>query len=151
MKLAEALRLRADLQKRIAQLEARVKLVVRIQEGEDPAENPEELMAELSLALNQLEDLIFRINHTNMMTCAEGESLTALIARKDVLSLRISVLRSILEQASGSVDRYSVNEIRYVRTVNVATMQKQVDDLSRSLRELDVRIQQLNWMTDLLD
>ena len=40
MKLAEALSLRADLQKRISQLEVRLKNNARIQEGEEPAEDP---------------------------------------------------------------------------------------------------------------
>ncbi len=150
MKLAEALGLRADLQKRISQLEARLKNNVRVQEGEAPAEDPAALLAELNHCLGELEQLIFRINHTNMMTLREGRSLTELIARKDVLSLRISTLRSVVEAATGSIDRYSVNEIRYVRTVDVARIQKQIDDLSRDLRELDVEIQQLNWLTDLI-
>lgn len=150
MKLAEALGLRSDLQKRISQLEERLKTNVRIQEGEEPAENPDSLFKELNTALAQLEDLIFRINLTNMETVVQGEVLTSLIARKDVLSLRISVLRNVLSEAAGSNNRYSVNEIRYVRTVNVAELQKYIDDLSRKLRELDVRIQQANWNTDLL-
>lgn len=150
MKLAEALGLRADLQKRISQLEERLKTNVRIQEGEEPAEDPDELLKALNTALAQLEDLIFRINLTNMETLSQGEVLTSLIARKDVLSLRISVLRNVLAEAAGTNNRYSMNEIRYIRTVNVAQMQKYIDDLSRTLRELDVRIQQANWNTDLL-
>ncbi len=150
MKLAEALGLRADLQKRISQLEERLKTNVRIQEGEEPAEDPDELFKALNTALAQLEDLIFRINLTNMETLSQGEVLTSLIARKDVLSLRISVLRNVLAEAAGTNNRYSMNEIRYIRTVNVAQMQKYIDDLSRTLRELDVRIQQANWNTDLL-
>ncbi len=54
MKLAEALSLRADLQKRISQLEVRLKNNDRIQEGEEPAENPQELMEELNNHLNAL-------------------------------------------------------------------------------------------------
>ncbi len=150
MKLAEALSLRADLQKRISQLEERIKSNVRIQEGEDPAEDPDDLFRELNTALKQLEDLIFRINLTNMETTSEGEVLTAIIARKDTLALRISVLRNVLSEAAGANNRYSMNEIRYVRTINVAELQKYVDDLSHSLRELDVRLQQANWSTDLL-
>ncbi|OUO51272.1 hypothetical protein B5F77_11015 [Parabacteroides sp. An277] len=150
MKLAEALSLRADLQKRISQLEVRLKNNARIQEGEEPAENPLELMEELNNNLNDLETLIFRINHTNMATSSEGISLTEMIAKKDVLALRISVLRSVAQSAMGSLERYSANEIRYVRTLNVADLQKQIDSYSKQLRELDVKIQQLNWMTELI-
>ena len=143
MKLAEALSLRADLQKRISQLEVRLKNNARIQEGEEPAEDPRGLM-------NDLETLIFRINRTNMATLAEGTSLTEMIAKKDILALRISVLRSVTQSATGSLERYSANEIRYVRTINVADLQKEIDSYSKQLRELDVKIQQLNWLTELI-
>ncbi len=139
MKLAEALSLRADLQKRISQLEVRLKNNARIQEGEEPAENPQELMEELNNHLNALETLIFRINKTNMVTLSEGMRLTEMIAKKDVLALRISVLRSVAQSAMGSLERYSANEIRYVRTLDVADLQKQIDSYSRQLRELDVK------------
>lgn len=100
MKLAEALSLRADLQKRISQLEVRLKNNARIQEGEEPAEDPRGLMDELNNNLNDLETLIFRINRTNMATLAEGTSLTEMIAKKDILALRISVLRSVTQSAT---------------------------------------------------
>ena len=43
MKLAEALNQRADLQKRIAQLRDRLSNNVKVQEGDLPAEKPEDL------------------------------------------------------------------------------------------------------------
>ena len=119
-------------------MEGRLKNNARIQEGEEPAENPQELMEELNNHLNALETLIFRINKTNMVTLSEGMRLTEMIAKKDVLALRISVLRSVAQSAMGSLERYSANEIRYVRTLDVADLQKQIDSYSRQLRELDV-------------
>ena len=44
MKLAEALALRADLQKRIAQLKGRIENASRIQEVDTPVENPEKML-----------------------------------------------------------------------------------------------------------
>ena len=44
MKLAEALSIRKDLQKRIEQLKSRLENTVKVQEGEQPAENPEDLL-----------------------------------------------------------------------------------------------------------
>ena len=149
MKLAEALNLRADLQKRIAQIKERLSNNVKVQEGDEPAESPEDLFAELDSALKDLEDLVFRINRTNLNTVAGGKSLTELIAAKDILSLRISILREVLENANVRSDRFSRSEIRFVRTVDVAALQKQIDSLSKQLRELDVTLQQANWNTDL--
>ena len=149
MKLAEALNQRADLQKRIAQLRERLSNNVKVQEGDQPAENPEDLFQELNNSLKELETLIVRINRTNQETVWEGKTLTAMIAGKDTLSLHLSVLRSVLEAANVRSDRYSRNEIKFIRTVDVNVLQKQVDDLSRDLRELDSKLQQANWMTEL--
>ena len=150
MKLAEALNQRADLQKRIAQLRERLSNNVKVQEGDQPAENPEDLFAELERSLKELETLIVRINRTNQETVWEGQTLTEMIAAKDVLSLHLSSLRAVLEAANVRSDRFSRNEIKFVRTIDVNELQKKVDDLSRDLRELDSRLQQANWMTDLL-
>ena len=149
MKLAEALNQRADLQKRIAQLRERLSNNVKVQEGDQPAEKPSDLFEELTGSLKELESLIVRINRTNQETAWEGKTLTEMIAEKDVLSLHLSILRSVLEAANVRSDRYSRNEIKFIRTVDVNELQKQVDSLSRDLRELDSRLQQANWMTDL--
>ena len=76
MKLAEALNQRADLQKRIAQLRERLANNVKVQEGDQPAEKPEDLFRELEGSLKQLKDLIVSINRTNQETVWEGKTLT---------------------------------------------------------------------------
>ena len=149
MKLAEALNQRADLQKRIAQLRERLANNVKVQEGDEPAENPEDLFRELEGSLKQLKDMIVSINRTNQETLWEGKTLTEMIAEKDVLSMHLSTLRAALDAANVRSDRYSRNEIKFIRTVDVNNLQKKVDDLSKGLRELDSKLQQANWMTDL--
>ena len=62
MKLAEALILRADLQKRIEQLRIRLNNNAKVQENDTPAENPETLLNELDECVNQLTILIKKIN-----------------------------------------------------------------------------------------
>ena len=140
---------RADLQKRIAQLRERRANNVKVQEGDQPAEKPEDLFKELEGSLNQLKELIVRINRTNQETVWEGMTLTEMIAGKDVLSMHLGALRATLEAANVRSDRYSRNEIKFVRTIDVNDLQKKVDDLSKDLRELDSKLQQANWMTDL--
>lgn len=61
-----------------------------------------------------------------------------------------SALSDILEQASIVQDRYSRTEVRYERTVDVKAIQKEIDTLSKSYREMDIRIQELNWTTELI-
>ena len=55
MKLANALAQRADLQRRMAQLGSRLMNNAKVQEGEQPAEEPKELLAELESLSAQLE------------------------------------------------------------------------------------------------
>lgn len=150
MKLAEALILRADLQKRLLQLRERLELNARVQEGEQPAEDPAALLKELDALLAEQEDLIRRINLTNARTEAGGELLTALLARRDCLTEKISMLRDFLNTASNITGRTSRMEIKIHSTVPVAELRKQVDSLSKQLRELDIRIQSANWTAELL-
>ena len=72
MKLAEALILRADCQKRIAQLKSRLLTNAKVQEGDKPAETPQELIAELGRVSTELLNLIKRINRTSSATAFDG-------------------------------------------------------------------------------
>lgn len=150
MKLAEALSIRKDLQTRIEQLKVRIINNVRIQEGEQPAEDPTDLMKDLDSCLKQLEELIYRINVTNMHAKSGDKTLTQLMAERDVLTKRVQVLREVFNQASSSSERYSRSEIKYVTTIDVKAMGKQLDKLSSQLRTLDVVIQSINFATELM-
>lgn len=150
MKLAEALSLRADLLKTIAQLKSRLKECSKVQEGDEPSENPEEVLAQLEKKFPELEELIYRINYTNMHTEHEGLNLTQMIAKKDALTLRITALREVLNYVTERESRYSRNEIKYIRFLDVAKLRKQIDSLSQELRLLDMRIQSVNWNVDLV-
>lgn len=150
MKLAEALSIRKDLQTRIEQLKVRIINNVKIQEGEQPAEDPTDLMKDLDSCLKQLEELIYRINVTNMHAKSGDKTLTQLMAERDVLTKRVQVLREVFNQASSSSERYSRSEIKYVTTIDVKAMGKQLDKLSSQLRTLDVEIQSINFATELM-
>ena len=151
MKLAEALMERADLQKRLSQIKNRLSMNAKVQEGETPAEDPAALLKELDGIIDQLERLITRINKTNADTVVEdGETLTALLARRDCQRMKVEALRDFLNDASSTVMRGTRSEVVVRSTVSVAQLQKQVDQQSKELRELEVRIQSLNWTTDLL-
>jgi hypothetical protein len=151
MILAEALAIRKDLQKKIEQLRSRLLNNVRIQEGDEPSENPTELMKELDSSLTHLQRLIFQINKTNMNTVSEGKTLTELMSEKDVLTLRIAALREVFNKASESQDRYSRSEIKMTTTIDVKALGRQIDEWAKQLRQLDIKIQSLNFSTELAD
>lgn len=151
MKIAEALILRADIQKRIAQLKTRLNNNAKVQENEEPAENPELLLTELENLISQLNDLIVKINRTNTLSKIDGISLVELIAKKDTLSQKAGILREFIEIASQKVNLYSMTEIKVFSTVNVSELQKKLDKLSKEIRETDTKLQQANWTIDLVE
>ena len=149
MKLAEALSIRADLQRRINQLRMRLKDSSKVQEGDIPAEQLTDLFQELDACLVQWEDMVFRINQTNIKTLYEGKSITRMIARKDRLAQRVAINLELLKHVM-ETERYGRNEIRYVRQVDVTALRKETDCFAKELRELDLKLQELNWAVDLL-
>ena len=151
MKLAEALILRADLQKRIDQLRVRLNNNAKVQENDEPSENPEELLNELDNNINQLKILIKQINKTNCVTVSNGQTLADLIAERDTLTLKSNILRGFLNIAGQKVNLYSTTEIKIMSTVDVPALQKEVDQLSKKIRETDTELQQANWLTELIE
>ena len=151
MKLAQALILRADTQKRLEQLKGRLLDNAKIQENERPSEDPKLLLKELDRLSDELFRLILAINLTNSSAKFEGASLTEMIAKKDTLSQKVSALSEFAKSASQKVDLYSNSEIKILSSVDVAMLQKQIDELSKEIRELDMKLQEANWQVDLVE
>lgn len=151
MKLAEALNLRADLRIRISQLKGRLCDNAKVQEGELPSEEPEELLKELSNLIKEFEEIVKKINKTNCMTQTPDGSLTELIAKRDAMMLENSIRREFLKEASAKIDRYSNTEIKILSTVDVKIKQQENDLAAKKIRDLDTKIQLYNWTVDLLD
>lgn len=162
MKLAEALAERSDAQKRLEQLRSRAQAAARYQEGEEPAEDANDLLAEADDILIRLEELIRRINRTNSVHEIEpGVTITDGIARRDVLRLRRTLYASLADAAAGQQAkgewqpygpiRQMRSELRYLSTVDVPALRRRADEVAKAHRELDTRIQQANWEVDLVD
>ena len=151
MKLAEALALRADLQKRLDQLKQRLVKNARIQEGDTPEEDPAALQAELEKSARELALLIQRINRTNAASPFGAGTLADSLAERDVLKIRYNVYRELATAASTSQGRTTRSEIKFISTVSVAATQRKADDLAKEYRELDTRIQEADWLTTLLE
>ena len=137
MKLAEALLLRADRNRSLEQLKQRIAVSARYQEGDE------------------LEVLIRNINRTNSGTVmADGRTVTDALAERDVLRLRYAMLKVSADAASGSLQhsgfiRATRSELKYLRALDVKDLRQQASDVARRARELDARIQQVNWTTEL--
>lgn len=146
MKLAEALVQRADLKRRLAEIQGRLTQNARVQEGEQPYENPDAILREMRETLDAFRTVIQQINRTNSASRLEdGRTLTDALAAEQRI-------REALIKAAAQVDfRYSRSEIKQVATVDVAEQRRTLDSTARALRELDLSIQRANWQIDLIE
>ena len=152
MKLAEALILRADQKKRLEQLKQRLTRNAKVQEGQKPAEDPETLLQEMERISKEMVVLIQRINRTNIATeVRKGQSLADAIAERDMFTYRQSVYATLAQAATVTQDIKTRSEVKYKGTINVAETQKKADKLAQERRQLDTKIQEINWLTDLAE
>ena len=162
MKLAEALILRADYQKRLEEIKQRAVLNAKVQEGDAPAESPQALTAQWERVASELTTLIQQINRTNATTSVDFEvelngeragtmSVADALAVRDGLQSRQTFYRALAGSATIQRDRYTRNEIRFESAIDVAAVQQQADRLARAHRELDAQIQATNWTTELVE
>lgn len=151
MKLAEALAERSDCQRRIEELKKRMARSARVQEGEQPAEDPVALLAEVEETFARLVELVSSINRTNAKTqFTDSLTISDAIAERDATGKKRDLYAGVADAASTRQDRYSKSEVKFFATIPIADLQKRVDELSKHFRELDTKLQELNWKTDLV-
>jgi hypothetical protein len=156
-KLAEALVERKALQERINRLHQRLAASAKVQEGDQPDEPPAMLIDEAKQALIEMKRLTMHINLTNIQTSLPGSegkvSLMEAIAERDRLVAERRLLEQLGTAARVDTNRgYGVtrNEVKWRSTVDVAALQHEIDKVSQIYRLLDTRIQEANWLTDLI-
>ena len=152
MKLAEALVVRGDLQKKFASLRERVSQYATVQQGDKPHQDPEKLLLEAVGVLDELESLVFRINQANLKhKLKDGRTLTEALAVRDMLIQRHALLTAAIAGSTRKPDRYGMSEIKWVAVMDVSKLQKQADDLSKKIREINLQIQETNWRVSIMD
>lgn len=82
---------------------------------------------------------------------SDGRDLLSVLSERDTLMAKHKVISTMLENASKEPDRYSYREIKWQKTINVETYQRQADDIALTLRQLNIDIQAKNWEVDLLE
>ena len=152
MKLAEALTERAELSRKVQELRERIIRNAKHQEGDQPSEDPNELLKEYDKTTKAFTKLVIAINKTNQkISLGNGESMIDALAKRDALKLQHSLYKSLATEATPKQDRYSKSEIKFVSSVDVADIQKKADKIGQLCRELDSEIQQANWLNDLME
>lgn len=155
MKLGELLALRADLQKRMKQVEHLLLDNATRQEGDTPAIDPAALLEEYRALSGEHEQVVRRINRTNMLarveTPPEVLSLADAVVRRERLARHAGVLRELTGRAMPGRSRFLRTEIKHIPAFDVAVVVAQTDALSREHRELDTKIQRANWEVDVTE
>ena len=150
MKLAEALQIKKNLDIKITNIKQRLENNARVQEGLEPAENPTDLFKELEETIISLEKYTSRINITNSQTKVDGKTLTELLSRREALKEKIAAYDKFIVSGSVLTDRYSNTEILVRPTLPINEIQKRRDLIAKELREIDYKIQETNFTTDLI-
>jgi hypothetical protein len=150
MKLAEALNIRSDMNRRLQELRERILRNAKYQEGDSPSEDPTALISEYELLNNSYMDLVIRINQTNnTIALSNGKDMVYALAQREVLKQKHSTYRALAAEATPKQDRYSKKEIKFLSAVDVRDIQLKADGMAKDLRELDSLVQQANWNNDL--
>ncbi|MCL2296060.1 MAG: DIP1984 family protein [Methanomassiliicoccaceae archaeon] len=150
MKLAEALLLRSEYQKKIENLQSRILVNVKVQENDSPHENPQDLIREAFDLAEQLCTLIKKINACNNETMLpNGLTISEAIVERDMLMKKRNILAFTVTVAQDRDYRLTHSEVKMNVTVSVEETQKQIDAISQKFRELDTQIQGANWITDM--
>ncbi len=148
MKLAEGLLLRADLMKKIEHLQNRIRPVLIVSDDKQPQEDPEKLLAQLRQAIQDLETIVVRINKTNNETIVEGDGLLMeALAKRDSLKMLAEKLRTIRYAAQIN----NSGDANLKTTISIKKLQIEMDQTGRAFREIDSKIQEINWLTELKD
>lgn len=150
MILAEALMERADLQKEIHRLTERLNNNARVEVGAEPVENPQPLIDELKRLHDKYGKLVERINRTNYETMVDGVRLDDLILERNLAMKLNHHLQSFVNEATRVVERWDSNHAVMRPSVDVAPIRKEIGAASQKIRQMDIRIQKINWTTELL-
>ncbi|MGO4928463.1 DIP1984 family protein [Fundicoccus sp. Sow4_F4] len=150
MKLAEALLLRRDLESKLTALKQEVLSNALIQEGDSLDISLEELLQDYQKTNEEFSQLVVKINQRNSSAALYDADKLIVEALEERESLRRQhgLFNETIE-AANDIRRFGRNEIRMVRTVDTKKLTKEMNEVSKKLRELDGKIQQTNWLVDL--
>lgn len=153
MKLGEALSLRARKAQQLDDLRRRLKALALVQEGQEPAEDPAELVEEFETVSDEHAGLVERIARTNAAAEAtNGDNMLTLLQEREKITRKRNLHHMLAEAASPGRDafRFMRSEITFLPAVDVREHRKTVEEMDAALRTLDTVLQESNWKIDLV-
>lgn len=150
--LAEALLRKATLKKELDALEQRMGESARVPHDEEPVDDYIALLDIYHKKESELMELSLRILSTNNSAAfKDGETIAQAIIRRDSLKRTVSMYSKLLSAATGgSRGLFSSRDVKYKRVVDMDKARANMDSAAMQYRDLDVKLQQMNWNTELL-
>lgn len=151
MKLAEALQRRADLRQKIDSVGSTMKANVLVQEGAEADYDVRQLCDEFNNLMREWQSLVGRIGRTNHAAIDQetGKTLADLLVEREAAKMEKETYDGIVAVYGEKSWRARGAELKIISTFKAKDAQKMVDDAAKRFRELDNKIQMLNWNTDL--
>ena len=149
---AEALLKKAVFKKDLDALEQRMEESARVPHDEEPVDDYLALLGNYREKESELLEISLRILATNNSAIfCEGETISQAIIRRDSLKRVVSMYNKLLSAATGSGrGMFHSRDIKYKRVVNMDKVRSDMDNAAMQYRDIDVKLQQLNWNTELL-
>ncbi len=139
------------MQNKLFSLRSRILSNLKVQEGQELIEDPTDLLKEYKVVNEKLIAMVQAINKTNINTIIKEYDMTiadALVKKERLLALK-NVYEDVVDSATNYQTRMSRTEIKFVNVVDVKRIQKLSDAVSKEYRQLDAKIQEVNWLTEL--
>lgn len=151
MKLAEALQRRADLRQKIDSVGNTMKANILVQEGAEADYDVRQLCEEFNELMGEWRSLVGRIGRTNHTTKDEetGKTLADLLVEREAAKMEKETYDGIVAVYGEKSWRARGAELKIISTFKAKDAQKMVDAAAKRFRELDNKIQMLNWCTNL--
>lgn len=139
MRVASLVIERADLQRRLAEAQARLLQQAKRQEG-DPDPLLGSRLDDAAGLSERVRDLTVQINEANTANGNMGR-----IAMRDDLDRQLRLLREVLNASRVAEMRGRPTEIRWIPNIDAAILEARIDGLARQRRQLNEAIQATDW------
>ncbi len=142
MKLAEAMKEKSRMKKKIADLRERLEQAA--QANAAPEASLKGMLLDLEETLRRMERLGAAIYHTNDLAEAGGKTLARLIYTRDTLFFRLELYKNLI-RLTENADNPSPADL------SVPELKSKAERVKEEIRSLNDLIEKTNWATDLIE
>ncbi|KAI5954364.1 hypothetical protein KGF54_002139 [Candida jiufengensis] len=154
MKLANALKLRSELNTEKNEIINDLKRNLIIQEGLEQQKDPKKLYERALEKFDLLQKLIISINKTNIHSKFEFENQIYTIAEFIILKSEITDLINLTNNIIRDGEEKKLNsnlEIRFKSWVDIKKYELKLQKLKERKLAVEMKLEEINWQVDLIE